>query len=110
MIPPTPGGSVAPPTSIAFDEDFNQVENTTPSVLRLKRNLGKLRLFTLGYTKADGAKILPLRATITELFSLAPKDMSKAFGNQFQSTSETQGNSMDCVNRQTSLPDWTMTP
>ena len=78
--------------------------------MRLKRNLGKLRLFTMGYTKDDGPKLLQLRPEIIKLFSLNTKDMTESFSNQLQATSEEQGNSLDCINRQTSLPDWSMTP
>ena len=107
-IPPTLTGSL-PPAQIDFEEYITN-DNGSPLAMRLKRNLGKLRLFTLGYTKKDGPKILSLRPTITKLFSLAPRDISKSFSNQLQATSKEQGDSMDCVNRQTSLPDWSMTP
>ena len=59
----------------------------------------------MGYMEEDGPQILAFRTTITELFGLASNDMSEASGNQLQATSETQGDYMDCVNRQTSLPD-----
>ena len=106
--PPTPAGSL-PPQNIDFDDPIT-TDNVSPTIMQLKRNLGKLRLFTMGYTSEDGPRILPLRPKIVELFSLAPKDMYESFSNQPQATSEEQGDSLDCVNRQTSLPDWSMTP
>ena len=107
-IPLTPAGSL-PPRDIDFEDPITS-EQTCPKAMRLKRNLGKLRLFTMGYTKDDGAKLLQLRPEIIKLFSLSTKDMTESFSNQLQATSEEQGNSLDCINRQTSLPDWSMTP
>ena len=86
------------------------MKNISPSATQLKQNLGKLRLFILGYTKEDRPNIMPLQPTITELFSLTSKDLSEAFSNQLQSMSKEQGDSTDCVNRQISLPDWSVTP
>ena len=106
-IPPTPAGSLQPQKNDFEDPITNNTVSLT--TMRLKRNLGKLRLFTLGYTKGDGPKILPFRPKIIELSSLAPKYMSESFSNQLQATSEEQGDSMDYMNRQTSLPDWSMT-
>jgi hypothetical protein len=107
-IPPTPGGSM-PPRDIDFEDPITN-DHICPKAMRLKRNLGKLRLFTMGYDRDSGTKLLQLRPTIIELFNLAPKDRSESFSNQLQATSEEQGDSMDCINRQTSLPDWSMTP
>ena len=107
-IPLTPAGSL-PPGEIDYEDPITS-DQTCPKTMRLRRNLGKLRLFTMGYTPDEGVKLLELRPTIVELFSLGPKDMSESFSNQLQATSEEQGNSLDCINRQTSLPDWSMTP
>ena len=107
-IPLTPAGSL-PPRDIDFEDPITS-EHTCPKAMRLRRNLGKLRLFTMGYTKEEGIKLLQLRPAIIKLFSLSPKDMSESFSNQLQATSEEQGDSLDCINRQTSLPDWSMTP
>ena len=107
-IPPTPGGSM-PPRDIDFEDPITN-EHTCPKAMRLKKNLGKLRLFIMGYDRSTGPKLLQLYPTIIELFNLAPKDRSESFSNQLQATSEEQGDSMDCINRQTSLPDWSMTP
>jgi len=107
-IPPTPAGSL-PQAQIDFKEHITN-NNVSPSAMQLKRNLGKLRLFTMGYTKDEGPKILPLQPKIINLFSLAPKNISESFSNQLEATSEEHGDSMDGVNRQTSLPDWSMTP
>ena len=105
-IPPTPAGSL-PPQNIDFEDPIAN-DNVSPTAMRLKRNLGKLQLFTMGYKSEDGPRIHPLRPKIIKLFSLAPKDMSESFSNQLQTTSEEQDDSMDCVNRQTSLSDWSM--
>ena len=98
-----------PPQDIDFEDPITN-NHTCPKTMCLKQNLGKLWLFTMGYMSDEGPKLLQLRPKIVELFSLAPKDMSESFSNQLQATSKEQGDSLDCINRQTSLPDWSMTP
>ena len=48
-IPLTPAGSL-PPREIDYEDPIAS-DQTCPKTMRLRRNLGKLRLFTMGYTR-----------------------------------------------------------
>ena len=76
----------------------------------MKRNVGKLCLFAIGYSTTEGAQILPIRESVTDIFDLPNKEMAEASENLLLSQSEEQASSTDCVNRQKSIPDWASTP
>ena len=109
MVPATP--SSQPPFGHIDCDDASSlgVEIITPAV-KAKRNLGKLRLITMGFCAKEGAQLHPIRESMADLFDLPAKEMGEAFGNLLMAMSDEQSLSTDYVNRQTAIPDWIATP
>ena len=84
--------------------------NNAMSAKKRKREIGKVHLLTMGYSKKDGAKLLPMSDAMTEIFNLGVKEMAEAFSNVVHLQSMEQADSLDYANRQTAVTDWRATP
>ena len=70
-----------PHDHIDIDASSSMGLDLAPPVPKMKQSLGKLRLFTIGYSITNRAQSLPIRGSMTDIFDLSNKKMAEAFGN-----------------------------